>query len=95
MLTAHWLYGLSGCLIMAFGLRAVLLNDSLVQRIIALNVMGTGVFMILITIAYRGPDAAPDPIPHALVLTGIVVAVSATALALTLIRRLTEEQGND
>ena len=95
MLTAHWLYGLSGCLIMALGLRAVLLNDSLLQRIIALNVMGTGVFMILITIAYRGPDAAPDPIPHALVLTGIVVAVSATALALTLIRRLTEEQDSD
>ena len=95
MLTAHWLYGISACLIVAFGLRAVLLSDSLLQRIIALNVMGTGVFMMLITIAYRGPDAAPDPIPHALVLTGIVVAVSATALALTLLRRLTEEQDND
>ena len=95
MLTAHWLYGISACLIMAFGLRAVLLSDSLLQRIIALNVMGSGVFMMLITIAYRGPDAAPDPIPHALVLTGIVVAVSATALALTLLRRLSEEQDND
>ena len=95
MLTAHWLYGISACLIMAFGLRAVLLSDSLLQRIIALNVMGSGVFMMLITIAYRGPDAAPDPIPHALVLTGIVVAVSATALALTLLRRLTEEQDNE
>ena len=95
MLTAHWLYGISACLIMAFGLRAVLLNDSLLQQIIALNVMGSGVFMMLITIAYRGPDAEPDPIPHALVLTGIVVAVSATALALTLLRRLSEEQDND
>lgn len=95
MLTAHWLYGICACLIMAFGLRAVLLNDSLLQRIIALNVMGTGVFMMLIAIAYRGPDAAPDPVPHALVLTGIVVAVSATALALTLLKRLTEEQDND
>jgi len=95
MLAEHWLYGISACLIMAFGLRAALLNDSLLQRIIALNVMGTGVFMMLITIAYRGPDAAPDPIPHALVLTGIVVAVSATALALTLLRRLTEEQNHD
>ena len=90
MLTAHWLYGISACLIMAFGLRAVLLNDSPLQRIIALNVMGSGVFMMLITIAYRGPDAAPDPIPHALVLTGIVVAVSATAVALALGRRLRE-----
>lgn len=95
MLTTHWLYALSGCLIMVFALRTVLLTDSLLQRIIALNVMGTGVFMILITIAYRGPDVTPDPIPHALVLTGIVVAVSATALALTLLRRLTDEQDND
>lgn len=95
MLTAHWLYGISACLIMIFGLRAALLHDSLLLRIIALNVMGTGVFMMLITIAYRGPDATPDPIPHALVLTGIVVAVSATALALTLLRRLTEEQDNE
>jgi len=32
----------------------------------------------------------PDPVPHALVLTGIVVAFSATALALALGRRLRE-----
>ena len=57
--------------------------------------MGTGVFMLLISIAYRGPDVAPDPIPHALVLTGIVVAVSATALALALVRRLHTEDADD
>ena len=95
MLTAHWIYGLSACLIIALGLRTTLLAEAMLQRVIAINVMGAGVFMMMITIAYRGPDAAPDPIPHALVLTGIVVAVSATALALTLLRRLTEEQDND
>ena len=31
-----------------------------------------------------------DPVPHALVLTGIVVAVSATAMALALGKRLQE-----
>jgi len=46
------------------------------------------VFHVLVAVAYRGIDRAPDPIPHALVLTGIVVAVSATALALALARRL-------
>jgi hypothetical protein len=59
---------------------------------LAINVMGAGVFMMLIAVAYRGPDLAPDPVPHALVLTGIVVAVSATALALALARRLDREQ---
>jgi multicomponent Na+:H+ antiporter subunit C len=43
---------------------------------------------VLVAVAYRGLEKAPDPIPHALVLTGIVVAVSATALALTLGQRL-------
>ena len=50
--------------------------------------MGAGVFHVLIAIAYRGTTTAPDPVPQAMVLTGIVVAVSATALALILGERL-------
>jgi multicomponent Na+:H+ antiporter subunit C len=95
MLTAQLLYGLTGCLIVALGLRTALLHASLLHRVVAINVLGAGVFMILIAIAYRGPGIPPDPVPHALVLTGIVVAVSATALALALARRLTAEQSND
>ena len=94
MLTATWLYGMSGCLIVALGLRTALLHPVLLHRLIGLNIMGAGVFLVLIAAAYRGPGAAPDPIPHALVLTGIVVAVSATALALALARRLAAEQDN-
>jgi multicomponent Na+:H+ antiporter subunit C len=95
MLTAQWLYGTGACILIALGLRTALLHTSVLHKIIAINIMGTGVFMLLITIAYRGPEVAPDPIPHALVLTGIVVAVSATALALALIRRLNAEQVDD
>jgi len=92
MLTAHWLYGMAGCLIVALGLRTALLHAALLQRLIGINVMGAGVFLVLIAVAYRGPGLAPDPVPHALVLTGIVVAVSATALALALARRLAAER---
>ena len=95
MLTAQWLYGLTGCLIVALGLRGALLHDSLLQRIVAINVMGAGVFLLLIAVAYRGPGLAPDPLTHALVLTGIVVAVSATALALALVRRLHAERDDE
>lgn len=94
MLTAQLLYALAGCLLFALGLRATLLQKTLLARIVAVNVMGSGVFMALIAIAYRGPDSAPDPVPHALVLTGIVVAVSATALALALARRLARERSD-
>ena len=95
MLTAQVLYALTGCLVMALGLRTALLHASLLRRVVAINVMGTGVFMILLAIAYRGPELAPDPVPHALVLTGIVVAVSATALALALARRLNAEHADE
>jgi multicomponent Na+:H+ antiporter subunit C len=89
------MYALTGCLLVALGLRTALLHASLLHRVLALNVMGAGVFMMLIAVAYRGPGLPPDPLPHALVLTGIVVAVSATALALALARRLNAEQEND
>lgn len=95
MLMAQLVYGLTGCLFVALGLRTALLHASLLRRVLAINVMGAGVFMLLIAVAYRGPGMPPDPVPHALVLTGIVVAVSATALALALARRLRREHGND
>ncbi len=95
MMTTEWLYLLTGSLIMALGMRSALINAQLLQRLIAVNIMGAGVFLILITVAYRGPAQTPDPLPHALVLTGIVVAVSATALALALARRLMTEHDHD
>ena len=90
MLVEHMIYGLTGIMLFAIGLRAAMLHASILARIIALNVCGAGVFLTFISIAFQGDGEAADPIPHALVLTGIVVAVSATALALALNRRLQE-----
>ncbi len=55
--------------------------------------MGSGVFLLLAGLARRVPDGAPDPVPHAMVITGIVVAVAATALALVLLLRLRDASG--
>lgn len=85
------LYVLTGIGLFALGLRGTLLRRSLLGRVLSINICGAGVFLVLVAIAYRGPQQMPDPLPHALVLTGIVVAVSATALALALGRRLREE----
>lgn len=81
-------YSLVGVALFALGARGSLLHRSLLGRVLAINVCGAGIFLIFIALAYRGWDLPPDPVPHALVLTGIVVAVSATALALALGRRL-------
>ncbi|NEV64375.1 cation:proton antiporter subunit C [Thiorhodococcus minor] len=86
------LYGGAGVILFALGLWAFLVYEPLLRKLIALNIMGSGVFHLLIAIAERG-ELPPDPVPHALVLTGIVVAVSATALALAMGRRLEDDSG--
>ncbi len=84
----QFLYVCAGIFLFAIGVWGTWLHTHYVRKIISLNVMGAGVFLTLIAVAYRGEHLPPDPVPHALVLTGIVVAVSATALALVIIRRL-------
>ncbi len=86
------IYALTGVGLFALGLRGALLQRALLGRVLTINVCGAGVFLVFVALAYRGPELAPDPVPQALVLTGIVVAVSATALALALGRRLRETE---
>jgi multicomponent Na+:H+ antiporter subunit C len=95
MISTELLYALAGVGLFAIGLRATLLHHLLLPRLLALNVCGAGVFLIFIAIAYAGIEGMPDPVPHALVLTGIVVAVSATAMALALGRRLEAIKSED
>ncbi|EIC21565.1 cation:proton antiporter subunit C [Thiorhodovibrio frisius] len=86
-MTAEFLYAGAGFALFGLGAWSFLLHRALLRKLIAMNIMGSGVFHLLIAVAGRaGPPA--DPIPHALVLTGIVVAVSATALALAFGRAL-------
>ena len=90
------LYGLAGIALVAMGLYAALAARHVLRRLLGLNVLGSGVFMMLVALASRASDSAgrPDPVPHAMVLTGIVVAVSATALALALLRRMHVHEGS-
>jgi multicomponent Na+:H+ antiporter subunit C len=94
MFDAQLLYGFTGALLFGLGARSVLLHPLHLGRIIAFNIAGLGLFLMFVAIAYRGPELPPDAVPHALVLTGIVVAVSATAFALTLARRIETSPDN-
>lgn len=84
------LYTLSGVAIFAVCLYAVIARTHLVRKVLAINMMGSSVFLLLVALALRGSET-PDPVPHAMVLTGIVVAVSATAFALALLRRMMDD----
>jgi multicomponent Na+:H+ antiporter subunit C len=91
------LYSFVGVFLFAVAFYALIIYDHLLRKILALNIMGSGIFLVLVALARRPPNVSPDPVPHAMVLTGIVVAVSSTALALTLACRIHEtgHQGQD
>ena len=78
------------------GLYMLIAKSHLLKKLLGLNVMSTSVFGFIVTSGMieggsapiLGPGAEPpfvSPIPHAMVLTGIVVSVSVTAVALALI----------
>ncbi|MCC5847035.1 MAG: NADH-quinone oxidoreductase subunit K [Verrucomicrobia bacterium] len=90
------IYALAGIWITVIGLRSVLVEEDFFRKIIASNILGSGVFLVLVAMARRNPDlnVPPDPVPHGMILTGIVVAVSATALMLALLGHLNDLEKN-
>lgn len=94
-MSAPLLYALVGLALFCAALYAVIVSEQALRRILAVNVMCSGVFLVLVALARRAPGPLPDPVPHAMVITGIVVAVSATALAIVLINRMrASEEGH-
>ena len=75
-------FAIAGTLLFALGTAGVLLVRPLFRRILAFNIMGSGAFLVLVGLAQR--TGQPDPVTQAMVLTGIVVSVCATGLALAL-----------
>jgi multicomponent Na+:H+ antiporter subunit C len=92
-MSAATLAGLTGAVLAGLGLYGLIIHPDPLRRILAFNVLGSGVFLLFGIIARRGAAAGvlADPVPQALVITGIVVAFAATALAVALLVRLFEE----
>jgi len=93
-MNAAFFYAIAGVVLFSLGLHALIMHRHLLRKILALNVMGSGVFLMLAALAKRTGTTIPDPVPHAMVITGIVVAVAATALALVLMLRLSAATGH-
>ncbi|KAA0876518.1 NADH-quinone oxidoreductase subunit K [Nitrincola tapanii] len=88
-MNTYLIFALGGAGLCGIGLFGFILHDDLLRRLIAFNLLGSGTFLILVGLAQSGRGGV-DAVPQALVLTGIVVAVAATALTLMLIRRWTQ-----
>lgn len=91
-MTTAELYLATGLAIFVLGAVGLFWHSKLVRRALALNYMATGVFLFLVALGRRSTVPYADPVPHALVLTGLVVAVSTTALLLVLICRFRETE---
>ena len=88
-------------ILFCIGFTNLLLQTNLIKKIIGLNIMDSAIYLFLAETGYIAGRAAPivvdgvtsveayiNPIPSGLVLTGIVVSVSVTALMLSLTIRL-------
>jgi multicomponent Na+:H+ antiporter subunit C len=89
------LYGLCGAALVGLGLYGTVVHPQPLRKILSFNLLGAGVFLQFGVIARRGASAGlgGDPVPQAMVITGIVVAFSATALAVALVLRLFQATG--
>lgn len=97
------LFALCGAVLVGLGLYGLICQPGVVRKILAFNLIGSGVFLLFGAIAKRGGgilSAAQvgagidgDPVPQALVITGLVVAFAATAIAVALAVRLAETSG--
>ena len=88
------IFGMTGLAVFAIGLFGALVLVEPLRRVLALKLCSVGAGFLLVVAAWREPPAMVDPVPHALVITGIVVMISATAVALVLIRRLHTLESN-
>ncbi len=86
------------------GFYAMIAKNNLIKKIIGMNIFQTAIFLFYISIADIEGKRAPiivsnitehinyvNPLPHVLILTAIVVCVSTTAVALTLIMKIYQE----
>ena len=95
-MNAATLFGLLASALIGIGLYGLIVDPHPLRKILAFNVIGSGVFVLFGAIARRGAAAGMggDPVPQALLITGIVVAFSATALAVALLLRLHATTGS-
>jgi multicomponent Na+:H+ antiporter subunit C len=89
-------YGLCGAALVGLGLFALAVHPQPLRKVLGFNLVGAGAFLLFGVVARRGAAAGfgGDPVPQALVITGIVVAFAATALAVALSLRLLATAGS-
>ena len=94
-MSAEVLFALAACALVGIGLFGMIVQPHPLRKLVAFNIMGSGVFVLFGALAKRGAAAglAADPVPQALLITAIVVAFAATAVTVALLLRLIQTSG--
>jgi multicomponent Na+:H+ antiporter subunit C len=94
-MSAATVFGLCAAAAVGLGLYGLIAHPQPLRKILAFNLLGSGAFLLFGVVARRGAAAGfvGDPVPQAMVITGIVVAFAATALAVALLLRLFQATG--
>jgi multicomponent Na+:H+ antiporter subunit C len=83
------LFIITGVALFVLGILGVIVQRGFLRKLISINIFTSGIFLIFISTTTR--DDTADPIVTALVLTGLVVTLGASAFALMLIRSFARE----
>jgi multicomponent Na+:H+ antiporter subunit C len=88
-------------ILFCLGCLCILTQHNLIKKVIGINIMETGIFLFYVAVGNIRGGVAPiydpnlpegilyiNPLPSALMLTGIVVSFSVTAFALAIIVKL-------
>lgn len=81
---AHW-FAIIGALVIALALHCFFRRSHMLPRLVAINLMGSGVFLIMISLARS--IRVLDMVAEVLVLTGMLISLGATSLALHIFNR--------
>jgi multicomponent Na+:H+ antiporter subunit C len=95
-MSAATVFGLCAAALIGIGLYGLIVTPHPLRKILAFNGSAAASSCCSAPAARRGAAAGMggDPVPQALLITGIVVAFSATALAVALLLRLFDETGS-
>ncbi len=85
-------YAVTSGLVFGLSLYGLLVSGELLRRLMAANLMASSLFLYLVVVSTGQGEAVRDPVPQAMVLTGIVIAVAITGFALGLARWLRSEE---
>ncbi|MDZ7779649.1 MAG: NADH-quinone oxidoreductase subunit K [Gemmatimonadota bacterium] len=86
-------YLAAGAAVFMAGLVGTLGRSHLFWKVLGINFMGSGIFLVLSAASPRLPGEGADPVPQAMILTGIVVTAAVTAVALGMALRVVIRTG--